>query len=192
MGKLTHFTFCFFLFFLFILYCSTINSSFKCCYWSFFVKILPLPCPQPLMLLQCTQLDAGRMSSTAGPALRRHKGVWGVCACRKGMRETEYMCVLSLIRKFNWMEFGSFPPPPPFGAGCNKQTFLSPFHPSVVCSSASALLALSLLTAILIRKPEPGGKWRDCIDTADHWAPNNWQLFLPFTSGDGLNRLCKI
>lgn len=89
------------------------------------------------------------------------------------------------------MEFGSFFSPP-FRAGCNKQTFLFPFHPSVVCSSASALLALSLLTAIPIRKPEPGGKWRDCIDTADHWAPHNWQLFLSFTSGDELNRLCKI
>lgn len=127
MGKLTHFTFCFFFFFLFILYCSTINSSFKCCYWSFFVKILPLPCPQPLMLLQCTQLDAGRMSSTAGPALRRHKGVWGVCACRKGMRETEYMCVLSLIRKFNWMEFGSFPPPPPLELAAINRLFSLPF-----------------------------------------------------------------
>lgn len=62
----------------------------------------------------------------------------------------------------------------------------------MVCSSASALLALSLLTAIPIRKPEPGGKWRDCIDTTDHWAPDNWQLFLSFTSGDGLNRLYKI
>lgn len=89
------------------------------------------------------------------------------------------------------MEFGSFFFPP-LRAGCNKQTFLSPFHPSVVCSSASALLALSLLTAIPIRKPEPGGKWRDCIDTTDHWAPDNWQLFLSFTSGDGLNRLRKI
>lgn len=84
------------------------------------------------------------------------RGCTGVCAHRKGMREAEYVCVLSLIRKFNWMEFGSFFPP--FGAGCNKQTFLSPFHPSVVCSSASAPLALSLLTAIPIRKPEPGGK----------------------------------
>lgn len=89
------------------------------------------------------------------------------------------------------MEFGSFFFPS-FRAGCNKQTFLFPFHPSVVCSSASALLALSLLTAIPIRKPEPGGKWRDCIDTADHWAPHNWQLFLSSTSGDELNRLCKI
>lgn len=115
-----------------------------------------------------------------------------VRVCRKGMREGENVCVLSLIRKFNWMEFGSFFSAPLFRAGCNKQTFLFPFHPSVVCSSASARLALSLLTAIPIRKPEPGGKWRDCIDTADHCAPHNWQLFLSFTSGDELNRLCKI
>lgn len=81
---------------------------------------------------------------------------WG-CTQKGNEREAKYVCVLSLIRKFNWMEFGSFFFPP-LRAGCNKQTFLSPFHPSVVCSSASALLALSLLTAIPIRKPEPGGK----------------------------------
>ena len=39
------------------------------------------------------------------------RGCTGVCAHRKGMREAEYVCVLSLIRKFNWMEFGSFSPP---------------------------------------------------------------------------------
>lgn len=27
-------------------------------------------------------------------------------------REAKYVCVLSLIRKFNWMEFGSFFSPP--------------------------------------------------------------------------------
>lgn len=69
------------------------------------------PDQAPLSLLQRAPLGTGKMSSTAGPPLRKHRAARvqeRVRVCRKGMREGENVCVLSLIRKFNWMEFGSF------------------------------------------------------------------------------------
>lgn len=70
------------------------------------------------------------MSSTAGPPLRKHQGARvheHVRVCRKGMREGENVCVLSLIRKFNWMEFGSFFFPPPLELAAINRLFFFPF-----------------------------------------------------------------
>lgn len=100
-------------------------SSHKCCCWS--SEIFPLKkknhyhfysLTRLLCLLHRAPVGTGRMSwmsSMAGPPLREHRDARvheHVRVCRKGMREGENVCVPSLIRKFNWMEFGSFFLPP--------------------------------------------------------------------------------
>lgn len=124
------FLYCFF--YIFLISC----SSHKHCCWSsetFSVKkeislSFLQPDHAPLFVPLCPTRNwkdelHGRTPTSKAPGCAR---AWA-CACvQKGNARDENVCVPSLIRKFNWMEFGSFFSPPLELAAINR-LFSFPF-----------------------------------------------------------------